>query len=182
MFVCIYRLLRTGRMWDDVNFLFNRFGFRVFLLLDHLTKAEEPNLPYYLTIAGGRLIESITFPRVLVLSEMHSSSSRTWTRVAVSISYDYNHYTTGTSKTQLFVDFSKAFDSIYRWKMEQIRLAYGFLKEIAPAIIMLYKNTKAMVRPPDGDTNFFNIVAEVLKGYSLARYRYIIWQDYVLCQ
>ena len=29
--------------------------------------------------------------------EMQSVSSRIWTRVAVSISYDDNHYTTGTS-------------------------------------------------------------------------------------
>ena len=32
---------------------------------------------------------------VLVLCEMQSVSSRIWTRVAVSISYDDNHYTTG---------------------------------------------------------------------------------------
>ena len=31
---------------------------------------------------------------------MQSASSRIWTRVAVSISYDDNHYTTGTSDTQ----------------------------------------------------------------------------------
>ena len=32
--------------------------------------------------------------------------------------------------TLLFVDFSKAFDSIHRGKMEQILLAYDFTKEI----------------------------------------------------
>ena len=32
-----------------------------------------------------------------MLCEMHSVSSRIWTRVAVSIFYDDNHYTTGTS-------------------------------------------------------------------------------------
>ena len=62
-----------------------------------LTKAEEPSLPYYLPIAGGRIIGFIPFPRVLVLCEMQSVSSRIWTRVAVSNSYDDNHYTTGTS-------------------------------------------------------------------------------------
>ena len=61
-----------------------------------LTKAEEPSLPYYLPIAGGRIIEFIPFPRVLVLCEMQLASSRIWTRVAVSISYDDNDYTTGT--------------------------------------------------------------------------------------
>ena len=34
---------------------------------------------------------------VLVLCEMQSISSRIWTRVAVSISYDDNHYIMGTS-------------------------------------------------------------------------------------
>ena len=59
-----------------------------------LTKAEEPSLSYYLPIAGGRIIGFIPFPRVLVLCEMQSASSRIWTRVAVSISYDDNHHTT----------------------------------------------------------------------------------------
>ena len=27
---------------------------------------------------------------------MQSASTRVWTRVAMTISYDYNHYTTGT--------------------------------------------------------------------------------------
>ena len=33
-----------------------------------------------------------------MLCEMQSVSLRIWTRAAVSISYDDNHYTTGTSK------------------------------------------------------------------------------------
>ncbi len=61
-----------------------------------LTKAEEPSRSYYLPIAGGRIIGFIPSPRVLVLCEMQSVSSRIWTRVAVSISYDDNDYTTGT--------------------------------------------------------------------------------------
>ena len=88
--------LRSGRIWHKVNFQaeFNRFEFRVVLL----TKAEEPSLSYYLSIAGGRTIGFIPFPRVLVLYEMQSVSSRIWTRVAVSIFYDDNRYTTGTSR------------------------------------------------------------------------------------
>ena len=42
------------------------------------------------------IIGLIPFPRLLVLCEMLSVSSRIWTRVALSISYDDNHYTTGT--------------------------------------------------------------------------------------
>ena len=41
----------------------------------------------------------------------------------------------------LFVDFSRAFKSIHRGKMEQILLAYGIPKETINAIMMLYKNT-----------------------------------------
>ena len=63
----------------------------------YLTKTEEPNLSYYLPIAGGRIIGFIPFPRVLVRCEMQSVSSRIWTRFAVSISYDDNDYTTGIS-------------------------------------------------------------------------------------
>ena len=59
--------------------------------------AEEHSLPYYLPIVGGRIIGFIPFLRVSVLREMQSVSSRIWTRVTVSISYDDNHYTTGTS-------------------------------------------------------------------------------------
>ena len=40
------------------------------------TKAEEPSLSYCLPIAGGRIIGFIPFPRVLVLCEMQSVSSR----------------------------------------------------------------------------------------------------------
>ena len=61
------------------------------------TKAEEPSLPYYLPIAGGRIIGFIPFPRVLVLCEMQSIRSRIWTRVTVSISCDDKHYTMDTS-------------------------------------------------------------------------------------
>ena len=67
-----------------------------FSLISCLTKAEEPNLSYYLPIAGGRIIGFIPFPRVLVLCEMQSVSSSIWTRVVVSNSYDDNHYTTGS--------------------------------------------------------------------------------------
>ena len=63
--------------------------------------------------------------------------------------------------TILFVDFSKAFDSIHRGKMEQILHAYCLPKETVAAIMMTYKNTKVKVRPPDGDTDYFDIVAGV---------------------
>ena len=64
--------------------------------------------------------------------------------------------------TILFVDFSKAFDPIHRGKMEHILQAYGIPKETVAAIMILYRNTKVKVRSPDGHTDHFDIVAEVL--------------------
>ena len=80
----------------------------------------------------------------------------------------------------LFVDFSKAFDSIHRGKMEKILLAYGIPTETVAAIMMLYKNTKSLVRSPDGDTSFFDILAGVLQGDTLAPFLFVITLDYVL--
>ena len=76
--------------------------------------------------------------------------------------------------TLLFVDFTKAFDSIRRGKMEQILLAYGRPKETVAAITIPYRNTKVKVRSPDGGTEYFDIVAGVLQGDTLAPYLFII--------
>ena len=44
--------------------------------------------------------------------------------------------------TILFVDFSKAFDSIHSGNMEQMLLTYNLTKETSAAITMLYKTRK----------------------------------------
>ena len=80
----------------------------------------------------------------------------------------------------LLVDFTKAIDSIHRGKMGQILLAYGIPKYTVAAITILYRNTKVKVRSPDGDTNYFDIVAGVLQGDTLAPYLFIIRLDYML--
>ena len=82
--------------------------------------------------------------------------------------------------TILFVDFTKVFDSIHRVKIEQILLAYGLPKETVAAIMILYRNTKVKVCSPDGDTDYFDIVAGVLQGDTFAPYLFIICLDYVL--
>ena len=64
--------------------------------------------------------------------------------------------------------------------MGQIQLAYGILKETVAAITILYRNTKVKVRSPDGDTEYFDIVAGVLQGDTLAPYLFIICLDCVL--
>ena len=82
--------------------------------------------------------------------------------------------------TILFVDFTKAFDSIHRGKIEQILLVYSIPKGTVAAIMILYRNTKVKVRSPDGDTDYFDIVVGVLQGDTLAPYLFIICLDYVL--
>ena len=64
--------------------------------------------------------------------------------------------------------------------MEQILLAYGLPTETVAAITILYRNIKVKVRSPDGDTEYFDIVAEVLQGDTLAPYLFIICLDCVL--
>ena len=59
--------------------------------------------------------------------------------------------------------------------MEQILLAYGQPKETPAAITILYRKTKVKVRSPDGDTEYFDIVAGVLLGDMLALYLFIMF-------
>ena len=70
--------------------------------------------------------------------------------------------------TLLFVDFTKAFDSIRRGEMEQILLAHSLPKETVAAITILYRNTKVKVRSPDGDIEYYDIVVGLLQGDTLA--------------
>ena len=46
--------------------------------------------------------------------------------------------------------------------------------------MILYRNTKVKVHSPDGDMEYFDIVAGVLQGDTLAPYLFIICLDYVL--
>ena len=64
--------------------------------------------------------------------------------------------------------------------MRQILLVYGLPKETVAATTILYRNTKVKVRSPDGDTDYFDIVAGVLQGDILAPYLFIVRLDYVL--
>ena len=79
--------------------------------------------------------------------------------------------------TLLLVDFTKAFYAIHRGKMEQIPPS---IRPTTAAIMILYRNTKVKVCSPDGDTEYFNIVAGVLQGNMLAPSVFIICLDYVL--
>ena len=45
--------------------------------------------------------------------------------------------------------------------MEQILFEYGLFRETVSTIMIFYKNMKAMIRSPNGDIDFFDIVAGV---------------------
>ena len=45
--------------------------------------------------------------------------------------------------------------------------------------INIFRNTKVKVRSPDGDTEYFDFVAGVLQGDTLAPYLFIICLDFV---
>ncbi len=58
--------------------------------------------------------------------------------------------------------------------------AYGIPKKLVQSIGALYANTTSTVRTPDGDTDFFEVLAGVLQGDTLAPYLFVIVLDYVL--
>ena len=68
--------------------------------------------------------------------------------------------------------------------MEQILLSHGLPKETVATIMMLYKNiiyvAKVKISSSDGDTDYFDIGADVLQGDTLAPYLFIICLVYVL--
>ena len=80
----------------------------------------------------------------------------------------------------VFVDFRKAFDSINRDTLFEILPLYGIPPKLVKAIQALYQNTSATIITPDGHTDFFNILAGVLQGDTLAPFLFIIALDYAL--
>ena len=74
--------------------------------------------------------------------------------------------------------YEKSLETYWR---HVVLLAYCLSQETVAAIMMLdKKNTQVKVRSPDWDTDFFDIVADVLLGNTLAPYRVIICLVYVL--
>ena len=67
-----------------------------------------------------------------------------------------------------------------REMMKIVLIKYGFPSETVNAIMILYKNTRSMVRSLDGDTPFFEITTGILQGDTLAPFLFIICLDYIL--
>ena len=49
-------------------------------------KVKEPSLPYYSSIAGGKIVRFIPFPKVFALCEIQTVSYKIWTQIAICIS------------------------------------------------------------------------------------------------
>lgn len=82
----------------------------------------------------------------------------------------------------VFVDFTKAFDSVDRPRMFEILSGYGIPEETINAIRALYDGSTAFVSTADGDTSSFPIETGVLQGDTLAPFLFIIVVDYLLRQ
>ena len=61
--------------------------------------------------------------------------------------------------------------------MLSILRAYGIPEQLLDAIGKMYENT---VISPDGETDFFELLAGVLQGNTLAPYLFVIVLDYAL--
>ena len=79
-----------------------------------------------------------------------------------------------------FIDFSKAFDCIFRSHLPDILASYGFPVKIIKAIMSLYRNTKAKVMTPEGTTLEFLTNLGILQGDVLAPLIFIIVLDFIL--
>ena len=116
------------------------------------------------------LIRNCTEPKIeKIFRENQNGFQRNWSTTSqiLTIHQILGVHAKKPKATLLFVDFSKAFDSIHRGKMEQILPAYNLPKETITAIKILYKNRKVKVHSLDGDTDYFDIVAGVQQGDTL---------------
>ena len=80
----------------------------------------------------------------------------------------------------VFIDFSKAFDSVDRSKMFEILEPYGIPNETIVAIKVMYTDTSSTILTTDGETPSFPILAGILQGDTLAPFLFIIVVDYVM--
>ena len=64
--------------------------------------------------------------------------------------------------------------------MFKILAAYNIPKRIVDAIILMYTDIKAKVASPDGETDFFDIIAGVMQGDTLAPYLFVIVLDHAM--
>ena len=106
-----------------------------------------------------------------MLCEMQSVSSRIWTRVAVSISYDDNHYTTGTSVIVIFIQiYSTQRMLIGTSDSDQSRHGGNINEKILHAILFVIRSDQ--MKPYKGKYMIVIIKSDKLLGTWLLLYIY----------
>ena len=84
--------------------------------------------------------------------------------------------------TIIFVDFSRAFDSIDRRAISIVLSKYGLSELLIANVMQFYIGTSAVVATAHGNTEIFSTTSGVLQGDSLAPFLFILLLDYVLCE
>ena len=82
--------------------------------------------------------------------------------------------------TIIFLDFTKAFDSVNRCNMFRILSNYGIPNEVIQAIDVMYSDPLSFVQSVDGPTEQFVTTSGILQGDTLAPYLFVIVVDYIL--
>ena len=80
----------------------------------------------------------------------------------------------------VFIDFSKAFDSVDWNYIENILLSYDVPKDLVDAIMSVYYGAQASVKAGSSLSESFDLGVGVLQGDTLAPYLFIIVLDWVL--
>ena len=141
------------------------------------------SLTWYIKLSG-------CFPKFI-----HSFPITSYGRVTFKINLEYILLSTVFHlRLTIFIpyflsDFFQLNFFLWQWVPLVLVLVFFFFfffgrqvipKETVAAITILNRNTKVKVRSPDGDTEYFDIVAGVLQRDTLAPYLFIICLDYVL--
>ena len=84
--------------------------------------------------------------------------------------------------TIIFVDFSKAFDSIDLIDISIVLSRYGVSELLIANVMQFYIGTSSVVATAHVNTEIFSTTSCVLQGDSLAPFLFITQLDYVLCE
>ena len=124
------------------------------------------------------MIGFIPFPRVLVLCEMQSVSSRIWTRVAVFISYEDNDYTTGIILNEPFYLQVTIFNTNI---LQSYDITY-LIRRISTIFIWPIDRTKTCIiyqfrsRPRSNDNQRLRQTSHILNWVLTIKYSLLLYQ------